>query len=53
VFLGEKQNNKPNNHPLTNVDFSFYIKKAMLIINKIAHHGKRIKKEDKNQLKLF
>lgn len=43
----------PKNHPLTNIDYSFYITKAQEIVHKVEHAGKKIKKQDKNQLSLW
>lgn len=43
----------PANHPLTNINFSYYIEKANRIVDKIKYEGKKIKQEHKDQLSLF
>ena len=52
-WLGTVCNKLLPSHPTDNIDYSFYIEKAMRIINAIKYSGKKIKKVDKNQLTLF
>jgi hypothetical protein len=41
------------NHPLDNIDRSYYIERAERIINKINYRGKKVPIVIKNQLSLF
>lgn len=43
----------PSNHPLTNINFSYYIEKANRIVDKIKYEGRKIKIQPKEQLTLF
>lgn len=40
-------------HPLTNINYNYYIEKANRIVDKIAYEGRRHKPKDLNQLTLF
>ena len=41
------------NHPLDNINYSYYIEKAERIINKINYQGRKVPVIDPNQLSLF
>lgn len=52
-WLATVCNHLPKNHPMTNVNYKFYIQRANRMIYKIKTGGKKIKEEHPNQLSLF
>jgi len=53
-WLATVCNKLPKDHPLDNIDFSYYIERCQRIIDKVALGGKKRKiNTDKNQLSMF
>lgn len=46
-------NHLTKDHPMNNIDFSYYMEKAQKIIDKVIYEGRKQKKECKDQLSLF
>ena len=46
-------NHLPANHPLDNIDHSYYIERAQKIVDKVEYNGNKRKFVAKNQLSLF
>jgi len=46
-------NKLTKNHPLTNINYDYYIERANKIVHKVASGGRKYVPEDKNQLSLW